>query len=201
MLFPEILELSVLMFCHWATAFNMWLGMDSMDKSNSSVAILGSYKLSCFLREVGNRNYVAPVTGSDQIRFSPLYLNVQVLELLLAVRKLLSHSCAEISVERGQFFGCWWVEDSLCHLPKGTLLLSPIVLWWSWVCSGGSGLMLHGWPEWKGSVKGAPGQCGVMQILWAVTVLLTVSLGKLLGFPDFQFPFLKVTVVVINLSK
>lgn len=87
--------------------------MDPTDRSNSSVAILGSYKLSCFLREVGNRNYVAPVTGSDQIRFSPLYLNVQVLELLLAVRKLLSHSCAGISVERGQFFGCWWVEDSM----------------------------------------------------------------------------------------
>lgn len=51
-------------------------------------------------------------------------------------------------------------------------------------------------------MKGAPGQCGVVQILWAVTVrLLTVFLGKLLGFPDFQFPFLKVTVVVINLSK
>lgn len=176
--------------------------MNLMDRSNSSVAILGSYKLSYFLREVGNRNYVAPVTGSDQLRFSPLYLKVQVLELLLGVRKHLSHSCAESSVEREQFFDCWWVEDSLLHLPEGTLLLPPTVLWWSRVCSGGSGLMLRGWPEWKGSVKGAPGQCGVVQILWAVTVrLLTVFLGKLLGFPDFQFPFLKVTVVVINLSK
>lgn len=106
----------------------MWLGMDLMDRSNSSVAVLGSYKLSCFLREVGNRNYVAPVTGSAQLRFSPLYLKVQVLELLLGVRKHLSHSCSGSSVESEQFFGCCWVEDSLRHLPKGTLLLSLIVL-------------------------------------------------------------------------
>lgn len=102
--------------------------MDLMDRSNSSVAILGSYKLSCFLREVENRNYVASVTGSAQLRFSPLYLKVQVLELLLGVRKHLRHSCAGSSVKRDQLV-LWLLMGrrvSLRPLPEGTLLLSSL---------------------------------------------------------------------------
>lgn len=199
--FPEILELSVLMFFLWATEFNMCLGTDLMDRSNSSVAILGSYKLSCFLREVENRNYVASVTGSAQLRFSPLYLKVQVLELLLGVRKHLRHSCAGSSVEREQFFGCWWVEESpyvLFQREPSCCPPCPVMVWilfWS--------LRSKAWLTW---VEGKHGRCP-----WRVwcsadsvgcEVLLTVSLGKLLDFPDFQlFPFLTVTVVVINLPK